>query len=275
VEFSTDGKLVSATLIEWKDLAESHESSGWRHPGMILKCWDVESGTEITKPDSFSACNPLDELLENAPRRSMAFGPHGRGIRRGIDGWAYAPLVGKFVWPVYSTNGVDIWVWDASTDVSRRLIRGSGTYDNGFKVSADGRQLAVSRYRETIRLWPPLNDVLLRSGIDLSFAARETCVFDAQDGSEIASLPESRRHVFSPDGNACAMDLPDGNVAIYDTPFRKPYGQRVAIGFVVGVVVFLFLNLIQSSAYRTARATAGAIWRKSLQWCFRAGKLAR
>jgi hypothetical protein len=195
----------------------------------------------------------LAELSENGPRHSKAIGPHGRGIRRRINGWAYAPAVGKFVWPEYDAYGVDIWVWDASTDVSRRLIRKSQTYHNDFVISPDGGQLAASRSREGIRLWPPLNGVLSRYDVDLSFPGGETCVFDAQDGSEVACMPTLHRNKFSPDGNSFAAITRNGDVAIYDAPFRKPYGQRVTIGFTVGVLVFLFLNFVESTAFRAAR----------------------
>jgi hypothetical protein len=127
------------------------------------------------------------------------------------------------------------------------------TYDNDFSISPDGRQFAASRQIEGIRYWPPLNDVLSVIDKELAFGDRATCVFDAQDGSEVARLPASYQNLFSPDGKSFALVATTEDVAIYDAPFDKPHGQRIAISFVVGVVVFPFLFLIESSVFRAAQ----------------------
>jgi WD40 repeat protein len=275
VEFSSDGKQISATGLRYSSEPPTRPA-GPPLVERIPRCWDVESGTEVTRPDSFSACNPIAELSEAASPRSTVDGTYRRGIRRRIHGWAYAPSARKLAWREWKAERADIWVWDAHTDISRRLLRAEPIY-GALSISPDGRQLVTSRWVKSTREQRPLlDDVLSRFGMKLpDWHGSETCVFDARDGSEVACLSDSAEQKFSPDGHSLAIMLRTGDVSIYDAPLRKPYGQRVAIGFGVGFLVFLFLNFVQSSAFRAARATAGAIWRMSLQSCFPAVKLAR
>jgi hypothetical protein len=144
---------------------------------------------------------------------------------------------------------------------------------SGLSISTDGRQLAASRLRKSVGEWPLLTYALARLGrAPPVHFTQEICIYDTRDGSEIACLPALTGNRYSPDGNSFAAISPSGEVTIYDTPFRKPYGQRVAIGFAVGVLIFLFLNLIQSPAFHAARRQ---LWRFLVRPLFKARRGAR
>jgi WD40 repeat protein len=267
VEFSTDGRQIAATVLPARDVPPELLSAG-PLPEPIRKCWDVESGTEaIVKPASFSAFNPVADPPQNAPPQALAIRRRGAIINHAFHDWAYAPSAGKLVWRESRTYGGGVWVWDASTDGSRQLIpEEMGLAE--LSISADGRQIAAWRLRESVRVWPPLANALARLGMapPVRYTA-EICIFDARDGSEVACLPTLNRNKLSPDGNSFAAISPNGEVAIYDVPFRKPYGQRITIGFAVGIVVFLFVNLMQSSTFHAARRL---LWHLVVQRLFKA-----
>jgi WD40 repeat protein len=261
VEFSTDGKQISATVLQPKDARNYKESSGGPPPERISKCWDVESGTEVTRAESFSPFHPVAEFPQHGPRRAKERrGYHGVRDPRFPD-WSYAPSVNKLAWIESEAPSDEVWVWDASTNTSRLLFRAAMGISN-LSLSPDGRQLAAWRApgsaRGSARIWRPLYDALFWIGIHAPIRwDSETCIFDARDGTELACLPRiSDPFKFSPDGTSFALILGRGGVGdvlIYDAPFHKPRGRRAVLAFTVAAFVFLFLTLTRPSTIRAVR----------------------
>lgn len=255
VGFSSDGKRVRVVVTEVHPLGPSTEP-----PSEIYRrCWDLATLTECDAGEPFQPFSPSDcPGLAEALELEMVRAQYNDGFI------AFAPDAGAIV---FATLDDEIRLGDARERTSRKIADKPRGRLGLFAVTPDAGQLVMNGPPHTStgipfldRFWHRLDPELDNPDPDAEdYKTRETASYalDVASGRVLArwKTPRVEHYEFFPDGRTL-MVVSTGQVAFYDTPFRDPWIQRLAVGLAAGAVTFVLAQVVLAAEKLSARLRA-------------------